>query len=132
MYRRLIAAAVGAGITALPAIAAAPQTAQPGQMTQAHVWVENRSRSEAVSVDLSSISIDRPIKVHVSNGDPAEGESPLATRAARQAWDYDSVALAAGANAAETLNARGAAGWEAVGVVNGAAGAATILLKRPR
>ena len=133
MYRRLIAAAGIAGFTALPAITAAPQTAQPGQMTQAHVWVENRGRTEAVSVDLTGASIDRPLKVHITNGDQTEGDSaPLTTRAARQAWDYDTVALAAGASAAEALNARGAAGWEAVGIVNGAAGAATILLKRPR
>jgi hypothetical protein len=115
---------------------AAPQTtAQPGQMTPALVWVQNRSRSEAVAVNLRDVNLDKPLRVHVVNAEPVAGEStaPVQTRAARQSWEYATVAVPGGTDAATVLNAQGASGWEAVGVMSAAAGGTTtIVLKRPR
>jgi hypothetical protein len=112
----------------------APQTVQPGQPTQARVWVENRGRSEAVAVDLRDINIDRPLRVHVVNGEPESGDitNAVPTRAARQLWEYATAALLPGTDIAAVLNTRGAAGWEAVGTTSVSAEGTTILLKRPR
>jgi hypothetical protein len=126
--------------TLLPAVAAAPQTypgqaqtSYPGQMTEAHVWVQNRAKGDAVSVDLRNVSLERPITVHVANGESGAGDIlPVQTRAGRQLWDYDTLVIAAQTDIASALNARGAAGWEAVGVVRAADERTTVLLKRPR
>jgi hypothetical protein len=132
MKRYFVAAALASVFfSALSARTAAPQTPYPGQMTDARVWVQNRGASDAVSIDLRSVSLDHPLRVHVTNGEPGDGE-PLAVRPrVAQSWEYDTVALGAGANAAAALNARGAAGWEAVGVV-GTGSDAMILIKRLR
>ena len=66
-------------IVAGTSILAAPAqtTAQPGQMTQAHVWVQNRGRSEAIPVDVREVNLDAPLRVQVTNG---ELQYPPATR----------------------------------------------------
>ena len=133
MHRRLNAVVFGSLLfAALPTVAAAPQTSQPGQMTQARVWVQNRGKSEAIPVDLHAANLERPLRVHMTNGEPGDGDAvAIQARAVRQAWDYDVVAASSSA-LASTLNARGAAGWEAVGIVRTSNEATTILLKRPR
>ncbi len=134
MPRRLIAAAALAALcAALPAVAAAPQTAQPGQMTVPRVWVQNRGRDEAVPVDLSASTIQRPLRVHISNGEAGDAATvPLAMRAAQQAWDYDVVLVPGGGGAGAAMNARGGAGWEAVGVMGVSPEGTSVLMKRPR
>jgi hypothetical protein len=126
-----LALAMLVGASAIPA---APQTAQPGQMTPALVWVQNRNRSEAVAVDLRDVNLDKPLRVQVVNGEPGQSEStaPVPTRVARQVWEYETVVIASGADAATVLNPRGASGWEAVSLMSGAAGGTAVLLKRPR
>jgi hypothetical protein len=135
MTRLLSAVAVSLSLAAaLPAVIAAPQpTPTPGQMTPAHVWVQNRGRSEAVAVDLRDANLDRPLRVHIANFEASDpgGGVPLQTRAVRQTWEYDSLTVSA-AELVPALQQRGAAGWEAVGVVGAAADGAVILLKRPR
>ena len=133
MARTPFAVAVSLSLAALPAVTAAPQpTPTPGQMTPAHVWVQNRARGEAVAVDLRDANLERPLRVHVANG---EGDDPggvaLQTRAARQTWEYDSLSVSS-ADLMSALQQRGAAGWEAVAVVGAAADRAVILLKRQR
>jgi hypothetical protein len=132
-----LAVIVGAAATtaALQTTAQPGQTtAQPGQMTQARVWVQNRGREEAVAVDIRDVNLTRPLSVHVANGESGSGgvTDALQTRAARQLWDYDTAVIRPGTDIGPALNERGGAGWEAVGMVNGAAGGVTILLKRPR
>jgi len=87
-----------------------------------------------VAVNLRDVNLDKPLRVHVVNAEPVAGESttPVQTRAARQSWEYTTVAVRAGADAATVLNAQGASGWEAVGMTSAAAGGTTIVLKRPR
>jgi len=110
---------------------AAVQTAQPGQMTQPRVWVENRGRSEAVPVDIRDINLDKPMRVHVLNGE-AVATDVLPVRPARQQWEYELAIVPSNRDVAAVLNARGAAGWEAVGTTSVTAENTTILLKRPR
>jgi hypothetical protein len=131
----MIAAASGSLLLAglLPAAAAAPQTPYPGQMTDARVWVQNRGKSDAVSVDLREVSLERPMRVHVANGENGANDTlTVQTRAGRQLWDYETLVIAPQTEIAAELNARGAAGWEAVGIVRAADDRTTVLLKRPR
>ncbi len=117
----LLAVAAGtAVIVAAQSQAQAPS--RPGEMTQARVWVENRSRAEAVPVLIQNDAV--PVRV-----DPA---NPLIAARARQAWEYRSVPLPADADPARALERAGTEGWEAVAVLPSSNGGATALLKRPR
>lgn len=134
MKRYIVAATLTAVfLSALSARTAAPQTPYPGQMTEARVWVQNRGASEAVSVDLRSVSLDRPLRVHLTNGETGEGE-PLSIRLTQQGWQYDTFTLRGGAAGLAELNARGGGGWEVAGIVAAGGGdrEPVLLLKRPR
>ena len=79
-------------IVAGTSILAAPAqtTAQPGQMTQAHVWVQNRGRSEAIPVDVREVNLDAPLRVQVTNGRPSQqGCAPHRPRCERLGDDRD-------------------------------------------
>jgi len=126
---KLMLGAVAAAIVAAPQV-----TTQPGQATQAHVWVENRGPGQTIPVDLRAANITAPLNVHVTNGEPgAVMTPPLAVRGTRQNWEYEMVKVAAaGGNAATILNAEGAAGWETTGIAFLAGDATMLLMKRPR
>ena len=67
---------------------------QPGQMTQARVWVQNRGRAEAVPVELRDVNLDAPLKVQVINGEPAfAATNPVQVTEVRQVWDYESITV---------------------------------------
>jgi hypothetical protein len=124
-------------IVAGTSILAAPAqtTAQPGQMTQAHVWVQNRGRSEAIPVDVREVNLDAPLRVQVTNGDPQYAASnPVQVREVRRVWDYETILIPtdAQANMASLLNSRGANGWETTGIASVNVDGTTLLLKRPR
>ena len=62
----LALALVAAGTT----MRAAPdQTARPGDMTEARMWIQNRSRADAVAVNLRAADIETPLRVQVANTD---------------------------------------------------------------
>jgi hypothetical protein len=133
----LVRAVAFALIVAGTSILAAPAqtTAQPGQMTQAHVWVQNRGRSEAIPVDVREVNLDAPLRVQVTNGDPQYAASnPVQVREVRRVWDYETILIPADAqaNMASLLNSRGANGWETTGIASVNADGTTLLLKRPR
>jgi len=109
----------------------APQTKYPGEMTEPRVIVRNHGRSEAVPVDVLDVNLVKPLRVHVTNGEPAQGDV-LQTRASRQLWEYEAAVVPAGRDLAAVLNARGAAGWEAIGPTSVTSDSVTVLLKRPR
>ena len=109
----------------------APQTKYPGEMTEPHVVVRNHGRSEAVPVDVRDVNLDKPLRVHVTNGEAAAGDV-LEPRGARQLWEYETAVVPGGRDLAAVLNVRGAAGWEAVGTTSGTSESVTVLLKRPR
>ena len=117
-------------------LAAPSQTATPGQMTQARVWVQNRGRSEALPVDVREVNLDAPLRVHVTNADPQyAATSPVQVHEVRRVWEYETIAIPADAqaNIASLLTTRGANGWETTGIstVN-TEGAMVMLLKRQR
>jgi Spy/CpxP family protein refolding chaperone len=124
-------------IVAGTSILAAPAqtTAQPGQMTQAHVWVQNRGRSEAIPVDVRELNLDAPLRVQVINGEQQYASiNPVQVREVRRVWDYETILIPADApdSMAALLNARGANGWETTGIATVNANGTTLLLKRPR
>jgi hypothetical protein len=122
-------------VVAGTSILAAPgQTAQPGQMTQAKVWIQNRGRSETIPVDVREINLDGPLRVQIVNGEPSyPSTNPVPVRDIRRVWDYESITVTAAEDVAAKLTARGASGWETTGIwsVN-AEGTSTLLLKRAR
>jgi hypothetical protein len=110
-----------------------PTTQQPGQMTEAHVWVDNRGRSQAVPVELSDEKLDHPLRVLIINGEPQyQPSNPVLVRTARPLWEYQTVTLAAGDDMAQKLNPLGAAGWETTTIMSVDARTTRLLLKRPR
>ena len=123
--------AVGACLTTVGATTAArsDQTARPGQMTEARVWVENRGREQAVPVDVRAVTFDAPIRVQVVNGDiNARAQEAVLVRQARQAWEYKTITVSAGDDAA--LKKPGEEGWETTGIAWVAPEGTTLLLKR--
>src|SRR5206468_12306052 len=103
----------------------------PGEMTEARVWIQNRSH-EPVPVDVRDMHLDAPLKVQVMNGQPFVSE-PVLVRMPRPTWEYDMVAIPADVPPAAALNPRGAAGWETTGITwTKGDGSTTLLLKRSR
>ena len=132
---------IGILVATSAALLAAPeQTAQPGQMTQARVWVQNRADAEAVPIDLRAVNVQRPIRVEVANGDPHSGLYPVNVRVAdsqpvnvrltRQVWEYTSISVDSGVDPVSALNSQGAAGWETTGVFFVSQNRTTLVLKR--
>jgi hypothetical protein len=124
-------------IVAGTSILAAPQqtTKTPGQMTEAHVWVENRGRNEAVPVDLREVNLDAPLRVQIINGEPqyAQAAGPVQVREMRRLWEYKTITAAPTQDVTALLNAEGATGWETTGTVfANADGTTRLLLKRAR
>ena len=124
---------IGFLVTAGAAMIAAPeQTARPGQMTEARVWVENRHSSEAIPIDLRAVNVERPIRVEVANGEPGFSSNPVNVRLARQVWEYKSIVVDAGVESVRALSSEGLAGWETTGISFVGQGKTTVLLKRLR
>jgi len=119
-------------ITGAAAVAAPEQTAQPGQMTKARVWIENRHSSEAIPIDLRAVNVEHPIRVEVANGEPGFSSNPVNVRLARQVWEYKSIVVDAGVESVRALSSEGLAGWETTGISFVGQGKTTVLLKRLR
>jgi hypothetical protein len=119
-------------MTGAAMIAAPEQTAQPGQMTQARVWIENRNSSEAIPIDLRAVNVERPIRVEVANGEPGFSSNPVNVRLVRQVWEYKSMVVDAGVESIRALSSEGLAGWETTGISFVGQGKTTVLLKRLR
>jgi hypothetical protein len=124
---------VAAG-AAIRAVSAQDSTQQPGQPTQARVWIQNRGDVEAVPVSIQNIASAVPLRVEVT-GVPivAIGAgSVVEARGTRQPWEYRDVRLAAGQSPSAVLNGAGADGWEATGIVVAEQGGTIVVMKRPR
>ena len=136
--RTIVAAAAGVMLVASVAWTASqqpspqptpPLTRYAGQMTEAHVWIDNRGPEQAIPVDLREVNVDRPLPVRVI----ADPQSSQTGRAARELWEYRTLTLGANDDAVLQLNTLGGEGWESVGAISPAAARATTLLfKRPR
>ena len=129
----LAVALVAAGTT----MRAAPdQTARPGDMTEARLWIQNRSRADAIAVNLRAADIETPLRVQVANTDSnphsVKVTGSIRTQPLRQEWDYDTVVIVPDTNPMQALKPLGLSGWETTGVSwTNAQGAITLLLKRP-
>jgi hypothetical protein len=129
-------------ITARAALLAAPGQTYPGQPTRANVWIENRSKSEAVPVVIQNGEGDAPIRVQLI-GLPTVALSPatvvqlspatiVQTRAIRQTWEYKEVTAPSVQRAIVALNAAGLEGWEPIASPVPTPDGMSWLLKRPR
>lgn len=135
MKGRIVAAVCICALVAASRMLAAPGqgTPRPGDPTQARVFIENHSSSEAIPVSIENYGDSRPLKVDVW-GTPTVAVSPtttVRTSAARQPWEYRLLTLAAGAAGETALRDAGTDSWEAVGIQQGPNGL-VVLLKRPR
>src|SRR5262245_10983533 len=130
----LAAVMVAAGAT----MRAAPdQAARPGEMTEARFWIQNRTRADAIAVNLRAADIETPLRVQVANNDSnplsVKVSGSVRTQPLRQEWDYDTTVVVSGANPLPALKTLGQAGWETTGVSwSNPQGTTTLLLKRPR
>jgi hypothetical protein len=113
----------------------ARQTSQapnvPGMPTQARMVVVNGA-GEPIPVVIGSGGQVQPVTVVGTPSVLLSADTVVTTREGRQAWEYRSIAVPSGQDAAVAANAAGAEGWEAVGVTPAAAGASQVLMKRPR
>ena len=143
MRKKTAVAAAFALATGASAMLAAPEqsaqpgqtTQQPGQMTQARVWVENRSRGEAVPISLQEAPLEAPLRVRVMNAQgPSGADDPVNVRVVRppRVWQYQTVIVKPDVNLATALSEAGAAGWETTGIALSSATGTTVLLKRLR
>lgn len=123
-------AAMAFGIVAVVA-SAQEWTTQPAP-TQARVWVQNRGQNEAVPVMVAASGAPLPVQV---GGTVLVATAPggaVETKAARQAWAYRGVHVAAGQDPVAALATAGADGWETTGLVFPGAGHTIVVMKRPR
>lgn len=132
MVISLLAAALVAGST----MRAAPDQSRPGEMTEAKVWIQNRSRAEAIPVDLREVNLDTPLRVQVANGETnphsVRVAGPIRVQLLKQEWDYDTLVIPVGTSPVQALKSPGLAGWETTGIAWTAGEQTTLLLKRPR
>jgi len=128
-------AALGAAAVVFGASAngAAPQTAYPGQMTQARVWIQNKGDGEAVPVDLRDVNVATPLRVQVVNADPAHATmQPVQVRLVRPLWEYSSVFVGPREDVDRALTAKGVDGWEVAAITEANGSGTKFLLKRMR
>ena len=121
-------------VAAASATGSAPeQTATPGQMTQARVWVQNHGASEAIPVDIRDTNVDstHALRVRVVNGEASSGVFALRAQLTASVWDYRTIVVK-GDQPARELAVPGAEGWETTGVAWPTADGTMLLLKRPR
>jgi len=141
--KSMAAALVGALVVTSFALTASPEpqpnpqpppgTQYAGQMTEAHVWVDNRGAEQAIPVDLRALNTDRALRVQVVNNDPQYGQTgPVPVRAVRVLWEYRTITLGASDDLAARLNTLGADGWEAAGIISLTTQTTTVMFKRPR
>jgi hypothetical protein len=139
MRTALAAAALGGVVLTGSAMLAAPGQQppagdRPGQISQAKVWVENRGRNEAVPVVIQDVTTSAPIGVQVI-GTPTVTIAPsnvVLARLVRQQWEYRTITLPSGADAAAVLSTAGADGWETTGIVLSNQPGSPVVLRRPR
>jgi hypothetical protein len=125
------ALAAGALVVGGSAMLAAPDQSQPGQMTQARVWVMNSGRTEAVPVNLRDATLDAPLRVQIVQGEPRVADT-VKVHLARQPWEYMTLTIPTDAKPAPLVDQQGAAGWETTGIAWTTADGTTLLMKRPR
>lgn len=122
------------GTAALRGTPAQDRTQQPGQPTQARVWIQNQGEMEAVPVSIQNVASESLLRVQIA-GVPVVATDPgsvVQARMARQAWEYRAVSITGDQDAVTVLNNAGVDGWEATGLTFPPAGGTVVFMKRPR
>ena len=131
MTRSIVVCCVaGAAALAGASITFAAQN-QPGLPTLAQVHIINRDRGDAVPVKVQNTGDSLPV---VLAGEPTVALSrnaQVATRSARQVWEYRRIVVPLEDDATPALAAAGLEGWEAIGAMPSGKNAVWTL-KRPR
>ena len=129
----LFLGAAAAGF-AMRAVIAQDYTTYPGQPTQGKVWIQNRGDAEAIPVTVQGGSPAQPLRVFVVGTPPMTlgSDSIIQSRAGRQQWEYQSVAIPRGQDPALMLNSAGGEGWEAVGITLNDQERTLVVMKRPK
>lgn len=130
-----VASAIAVVSTLTSATLAAPQQVRPGELTKAEVWIQNRTRSEAIPVLVEQSDNVPPLRVQAAGAVPVSfaPTSVVSTRQSSQAWEYRSVAISDPQAADAALASPGREGWEAAGVMPSLNGSGiVVLMKRPR
>jgi hypothetical protein len=112
------------------AVVAAPPQDRPGFPTQARVFIEN-GRGDAVPVTLVQDGSAAPERVTIVGTAPVSISGAVQVQQARQAWDYRTLAIAAGQDLNAALTSAGADGWELLPVAVPGASTVTLVMKRP-
>jgi hypothetical protein len=124
-----IASATAAVLLAGSAMIAAPQK-YPGQPTDARVWIENRTKTEAIAVSLQDVTPDAQVNVRVQSLPPVQISSGIERK--RQQWEYKTILIRPGQDIASELNRAGADNWEVAGSQPQNNSGMLFVLKRPR
>jgi len=125
-----IACALAAG-TLVPL--AAPSQDRPGIPTQARVWVENHDVNESIPVALTSVDPSLPpLRAQLTGASAVSITGIVEARLRRSTWEYQTMTVQTGQNAAAALNAAGAEGWELTGLATPTANGFSVIMKRPQ
>lgn len=133
MRNSLISLTLALAVVAGSVVLLRAQLPQPG-MTEARVWINNRTREEAIPVTfLGADPKAPPVPVVVTGVASVSVNGLVEARAttARQAWEYRDATFPAN-QLAGSLTPLGNEGWEATGITTLPNGNVTVLLKRPR
>lgn len=113
MTRSIVVVALGVAVAAAGATFAFAAQNPPGMPTLAQVLVINRD-ADAVPVKVPDTGEPLPVRLA---GDPTVSLTPnahVATRSARQVWEYRRIVVPVGDDATPALSAAGLEGWEAI------------------
>ena len=123
------------------AMMAAPQK-YPGQPTDARVWIENRTRPDAIAISLQDAAPDAVLHVRVAGAPPLQiaGSAPNTppvqvaggVERRRQRWEYQTLLIRPGQDIAAELNRAGSDNWEVTGSHTQDASGIMFVMKRPR
>ena len=114
------------------AIFPAAQQNRPGDVIPPRVWIENRSATDAIPVVVQDAAKPMPVQLIAMPSVHVASAATIPTRAVRESWEYRTLSVPSGQDAAGLLAAPGNDGWEAVGVLPSTQAGAVLLLKRPR
>ena len=123
------------GIVSAAALAGASMTFasqnQPGLPTLAQVHILNRDRGDAVPVKVQNTGDSLPVLIVGEPTVALSANAVVATRSARQVWEYRRIVVPVANDATPALAAAGLEGWEAVAALTSGTNAVWTL-KRPK
>ncbi|HEV3140098.1 MAG TPA: hypothetical protein VGY57_06260 [Vicinamibacterales bacterium] len=124
------AVSCGALVLAGSAIIAAPAQKYPGQPTDARVWIENRTKPDAIAISVQDAAPDAVLNVRVAAMPPVQIAGGV--ERTRQRWEYRTLLVRPGQDIAAELNRAGADNWEATGSQTQDSSGIMFVMKRPR